>query len=133
MSYKVSAYHGENNDTLTVRHIPSESPAIFAADAAVRFAELVHPGAIVHLPGRNEQPENGKSVHSFSWTGSGLRIWVREEDEPAKVRSLDGYTFYRLADGSYADRPVKDDADMVYTDWAELLNAWEGEVIIMEV
>jgi hypothetical protein len=50
-------------------------------------------------------------------------------DEPKIIRTEDGYTFYRLSDGRYADSLEESSADMFYLDLKELSEAVDYTVV----
>ena len=75
-TFEVSAYSGEQNRVHTERVIIANS----AFAAATQFAEEF--GAEVYSV-RSEQPVEVEgflsSVWSAGWSGSGLRIWIKEQ------------------------------------------------------
>ena len=42
-------------------------------------------------------------------------------NEPTKIKSEDGYTFYRLEDGRYADAEQNENIDMSWNSFADII------------
>jgi hypothetical protein len=41
--------------------------------------------------------------------------------EPSKIKSEDGYTFYRLSDGRYADSLLEENIDMSWNSFSDIV------------
>jgi hypothetical protein len=49
--------------------------------------------------------------------------------EPSKIKSEDGYTFYRLNDGRYADSLLEEKIDMSWNSFNDIVTIFENEKI----
>jgi hypothetical protein len=49
--------------------------------------------------------------------------------EPSKIKSEDGYTFYRLNDGRYADSLLEENIDMSWNSFNDIVTVFENEKI----
>lgn len=50
-------------------------------------------------------------------------------NEPTKIKSEDGYTFYRLDDGRYADTYQEANIDMSWNSFIDIINSFHQEKI----
>ncbi len=50
-------------------------------------------------------------------------------NEPTKIKSEDGYTFYRLDDGRYADTYQEDNIDMSWNSFIDIINSLHQQKI----
>ena len=49
--------------------------------------------------------------------------------EPSKIKSEDGYNFYRLNDGRYADSLLDENIDMSWNSFSDIVTVFENEKI----
>lgn len=49
--------------------------------------------------------------------------------EPSTIKSEDGYTFYRLNDGRYADSLLEENIDMSWNSFNDIVTVFENEKI----
>jgi hypothetical protein len=49
--------------------------------------------------------------------------------EPNKIKSEDGYTFYRLSDGRYADSLQEENIDMSWNSFNDVVTTFKNEAI----
>ena len=49
--------------------------------------------------------------------------------EPSKIKSEDGYTFYRLNDGRYANSLLQEKIDMSWNSFSDIVKVYENEKI----
>lgn len=49
--------------------------------------------------------------------------------QPIKIKSEDGYTFYRLPDGRYADSSDENKVDMSWSSFEEIVATFHNEEI----
>ncbi len=50
-------------------------------------------------------------------------------NEPTKIKSEDGYTFYRLEDGRYADAEQAENIDMSWNSFADITATFHDQKI----
>lgn len=53
--------------------------------------------------------------------------------EPSSIKTEDGYTFYRLPDGRYADNIHEERIDMQWNSYDEMVNIFHAEKISYSV
>ena len=49
--------------------------------------------------------------------------------KPTKIKTEDGYSFFLLADGRYADSLVEENIDMSWDSFEEIISAFHAEEI----
>jgi hypothetical protein len=49
--------------------------------------------------------------------------------KPTKIKTEDGYSFFLLADGRYADSLVEENIDMSWNSFEEVISAFHAEEI----
>lgn len=54
-------------------------------------------------------------------------------NEPLKIKTEDGYTFFRLEDGRYADNLAKENIDMSWPDYQSMISNLHMEKISYSV
>lgn len=55
---------------------------------------------------------------------------MSEKEEPKRIFTEDGYTFYRYEDGSYGDHPENPDfADMTWPSYQSMIQSFDEEEI----
>lgn len=50
-------------------------------------------------------------------------------NEPVEIKTEDGYTFYRLPDGRYADRLLEEKIDMSWPDYKAISKSFHDKKI----
>lgn len=54
---------------------------------------------------------------------------MQKFNEPTKIKSEDGYTFYRLEYGKYADSLQEENVDMSWNSYDEMIDTFHREKI----